>query len=79
MRHQTTITTQAAWGAVAGALLVAIGLVMSGLVSAGVFPLLVTQTLDPVSLGHPISVLLLFGAVVGAIVGGLSVRWRVRK
>jgi hypothetical protein len=79
MRHQTTATIQATWGALAGALLVAIGLVISGMVSAGVFPLMVTDALDPVFLGHSILVLFLFGAIVGAVVGGLWVRWRLRK
>lgn len=79
MRHQTTITAQATWGTLAGALLIAVGLVMSGLVSAGVFPLVVIEALDPFCLGHSISALLLCGAVAGGIAGGLSFRWRARK
>ena len=79
MRKKATPRVQAIWGALAGFFLTAIFVVMAGMISYGVYPLLLEQEFDPFLMGHSLLVLLLFGAVVGAIIGGLSARSRASK
>jgi hypothetical protein len=79
MRHHTTATGQAIWGAIAGAALTAIVLVMAGMVSAGVYPLLLIERLDPLFMGHAIFGPLLLGALAGAVIAGLFFARRISK
>jgi hypothetical protein len=79
MKKEPTPTAHSIWGALAGLFLTAIVLVMTGAISAGVFPLMIEEQLDPFFLGHSISALLLSGAIAGAIIGALSVKSRASK
>jgi len=52
---------------------------MAGMVSAGVYPLLLIERLDPLFMGHAISGLLLLGALAGAVIAGLFSARRISK
>jgi len=79
MRRPSTVKAQAIWGAIAGVCLTAIILVGAGAISAGTIPLMLADVLDPFCFGHSIFAVLLLGLVAGAVLGGLSVKWRTSK
>jgi hypothetical protein len=77
VRHQTSWKRRATWGALTGGLLTGVVSAIAGMITAGVYPMLRVEALDPFFLEHAVLALTLLGMYTGAVIGGLTMEPRI--